>query len=529
MKSKTEFIHANGKGLVDSGDEPIQLKGWGLGNWLVPEGYMWLADQNPRFDRPRRIEGVVRELLGTEAAKAFWNKYRENYITINDLQYIRTCGYNSIRVPVNWRLFMSDEPQTHFIEAGFELVDHLLDMAKAAGLYVVIDMHAAPGGQTGANIDDGIDDIPRLFIDSDNYEKGLLLWQKIATRYAENETVAGYDLLNEPLRPTTVNQRDFDYLVPQLKKFYQDAIKRIRKVDQNHLVVIEGHHWATSTDVVDFKYDDNEMVEFHRYAVMPDVQAFKNFLTIADKLNVPLWLGETGENLPIWNTAITKICDDYNISYHFWPFKKMQETNGLLTYHAPKNWQKIIDYTHGEARPEQSEINRIFEELLHNVKFENCEINKNVDNQTLRKAPYQIRASDFNTMNTFEKPYEGHQDANVFGYRKFTGIEIGESRPKQPKQFTFDTDWTRFHVTLHKDEFVTYTVRNKMDAGHIVINLTEKMNESDQIAVYENSEVVKASVKVTQRLTYPLIAGEGVSVKIQCTGGNLSFDLIEIM
>ena len=62
------FLHAAGRELRNGRDERVLLLGWGLGNWLLCEGYMWLAYNLPRFDRPRRIEAVVEE-LGLESGK----------------------------------------------------------------------------------------------------------------------------------------------------------------------------------------------------------------------------------------------------------------------------------------------------------------------------------------------------------------------------------------------------------------------------------------------------------------------------
>ena len=62
------FLHTKGKKIVDGRGEEILLTGWGLGNWLLQEGYMWKA-YGERFDRPSRIEKVVEELTGRDFAE----------------------------------------------------------------------------------------------------------------------------------------------------------------------------------------------------------------------------------------------------------------------------------------------------------------------------------------------------------------------------------------------------------------------------------------------------------------------------
>ena len=117
------FLRAQGREIHNGKGEPIVLSGWGLGNWLLCEGYMWKA--GPRADRPRRIEEVVRELAGSEYAAGFWPRFRENNIRREDILRMGELGYNSVRLPIGWRVLMEDEPGVHWKEEGFQLIDRL--------------------------------------------------------------------------------------------------------------------------------------------------------------------------------------------------------------------------------------------------------------------------------------------------------------------------------------------------------------------------------------------------------------------
>ena len=277
---------------------------------------MWLSDGNERFDRPNRIEQIVKELIGERASVSFWEKFRENYITEKDIKHMKELGYNSVRIPFNWRLFLEDEPGIIWKEEGFSLIDKCIKWCEKYELYAFLDLHGAPGGQTGANIDDCVDNAPRLFLEKDKWEKGLKLWEEIAKRYKDNPVVGGYDLLNEPIRPTYGDMKNCDYLVPKLIEFYEEAIKIIRKHDTRHLISIEGHHWATAMEVFDRKYDDNYVIHFHRYACYPERSALDGFLQLSNKWNVPLWLGETGENKHEWFAAFYPLCLEFGIGYN---------------------------------------------------------------------------------------------------------------------------------------------------------------------------------------------------------------------
>lgn len=126
---------------------------------------MWYVFGNRRFDRPRRIEAVVEELTGKEYAHRFWKRFRKNYVTREDILRMAQLGYNSVRIPFCYRLFLEEGPGIVWKEEGFELLDRCIDWCGEAGIYAFLDLHGAPGGQTGANIDDCIDDVPRLFLD----------------------------------------------------------------------------------------------------------------------------------------------------------------------------------------------------------------------------------------------------------------------------------------------------------------------------------------------------------------------------
>ena len=217
------FLHAVGRTIQNGNNEEILLTGWGLGNWLNPEGYMWKSGE-VSFSRGREAEKSIRELAGEEYAQKFWKQFRANYITKKDIEKMAEFGYNSVRIPINWRLFMEERPgEIIWKDEGFVLLDNCIQWCREYKLYAWIDLHAAPGGQTGSNIDDSEDDLPRLFMNDDYYKKGLALWRELANRYKDEWIVGGYDLLNEPIMPNDGNT--FDQYIPKLKQFYHDAIR----------------------------------------------------------------------------------------------------------------------------------------------------------------------------------------------------------------------------------------------------------------------------------------------------------------
>jgi aryl-phospho-beta-D-glucosidase BglC (GH1 family) len=141
---------------------------------------------------PREIEELSDELIGPEKADAFWKQWRETYITEADIDRIKAMGFNSVRVPIHWKLFDSENSE------GFRLLDRLVEWARKDHIYVIIDLHCAPGGQTGTNIDDSYG-YPWLYLSKDAQQHTVAIWRGIAAHYSKEPTVLGYDLLNEPI------------------------------------------------------------------------------------------------------------------------------------------------------------------------------------------------------------------------------------------------------------------------------------------------------------------------------------------
>ena len=174
------FLQTRGQDIVDTNGQKVLLRGVGLGNWLLPEGYMWKFGSNG--DRPRKIEKLIAELVGEEKAEQFWQTFRRNYITEADIQRIAELGFNSVRPALNARLFMAEGGNPTMIEKNFELLDNLVEWCRTHNVFIIIDMHGAPGGQSRlftADPDGGA----RLWTSGDHQERTVELWQILAERY----------------------------------------------------------------------------------------------------------------------------------------------------------------------------------------------------------------------------------------------------------------------------------------------------------------------------------------------------------
>ena len=369
-----DFIRAQGTRLVDSRGQAFAIKGINLGNWLVPEGYMI---QFKRAKSPREIAAVVEALVGAESAARFWETFRDTYITEDDIRFIKAAGFNTVRVPLHFNLFVtSDEGGDRFEGPGWRLIDRLIGWCRAAGLRVIVDMHAAPGGQTGVNHDDGVG-FPLTFYVPHHKRVTVALWREIAARYRDEPTLIGYDLLNEPISPYS----DERYLNPKLEPFYRDIVTAIRSVNKNHVVMLAGGQWSSSFAMFGRPFDSNVVYTYHQFWADPTRKSIQRFVDFSNRWQVPLLIGETGEATDDWNDKYRRLHERFGIGWSFWAYKNLDSRSTVISVAKPEGWDLIANIDAVDIKPGwQSPVSReraqaMLDTYLDNIRLKNGRIN----------------------------------------------------------------------------------------------------------------------------------------------------------
>lgn len=194
------------------------LRGVNLGGWLVLEKWMTpslFADT-----------GAVDEytFMSTPEAGARIEKHRKTFIVESDFAWMRANGINAVRIPVGYWLFETDGPYTPTIK----YLDWAVKMAKRYDLKVLVDLHAAPGSQNGHDHSGKVGKA-EWYREHAYRAKTLEVLAKIAKYYADEPTVWGVELLNEPKMGL------FQW---KLRRFYREAYEKIIKVARPGLVVV---------------------------------------------------------------------------------------------------------------------------------------------------------------------------------------------------------------------------------------------------------------------------------------------------
>ena len=372
------FITTKGKEIIGIDGNPFFIKGTNLGNWLEPEGYMF---KFKTAGSERLINQLFTELIGPDEVNIFWKKFLENYITRDDIHYLKTTGMNSVRVPFDYRLFtnenfMGDNDATR----GFKYLDRVIGWCRQEGLFVLLDLHCAPGGQTGDNIDNGYG-YPFLFENEESQQRTIHIWKNIAEHYKNESIILGYDLLNEPI----AHYFDKDKFNPLLEPLYKRITKAIRAVDKNHLIFLGGAQWDSNFTIFGQPYDNKLVYTFHKYWTATTRDVIQEYLDFRDKYNVPVHCGETGENRDEWVMNFRKTLEENNIGWHYWPYKKLNSTAGIVTFKIPQYYEQVQAYADTarntfeairKLRPKNArEIKEAFTTFLENCKFKHCSVN----------------------------------------------------------------------------------------------------------------------------------------------------------
>jgi endoglucanase len=380
-----QYVHTNGRQIVDASGKPLLLHGINLGNWMVTEGYMWHFEGGPQSER--EIEEFVTEMLGPDGAADFWRSYRDTYISREDIHRIKQAGFDSIRIPIHWKFFTTPDAE------GWKLLDRVIGWCRQEGLLVVIDLHAAQAGQTGANIDDS-NGWPWLYTDAVAQQATSDLWKNIAHRYRDNPAVLGYDLLNEPL-PHYPAMRQFD---SKLEPLYKRFTAAIRTEDKHHAIILGGAKWDSDFTVFGPPFDANVIYQFHTYWTPPEQATVQKYIDFREKNNVPIWLGESGENQDEWIAQFARLLEKNDIGWAFWPYKKMDATSSPVTFPQPEHWAEIVAYAklgrnlsdvekRQAQRPGQAVIDRAFASLLENIQFAHETVNSGYIHALLPMSP----------------------------------------------------------------------------------------------------------------------------------------------
>ena len=382
------FLSTSGKAITNESGDTILFRGMGLGGWMVQEGYML---QTAGFASPQhKIRAIIEELIGEQATAEFYDAWLSNHVRRSDIDSLKSWGFNSVRLPMHYNLFtlpIEEEPvpglQT-WLDKGFELTDSLISWCKENEMYVILDLHAAPGGQGyDAGISDYDDTKPSLWESKANRDKTVALWKKLSERYKDEQWVAGYDLLNEPNWDLPGNVA--------LRNLYQEITDSVRSTGDKHILFIEGNWFANDFTGLTPPWDDQLVYSPHKYWSKNDVGSMQWVLDLRQTYDVPLFLGESGENSNVWFRDAIHLFEGLDIGWAWWPLKKIASISCPLSTVKTPAYQYLLDYWSGNAsKPDVAFATAALMGIANGLRTENCIYQRDVTDAMFR----QVRSNE---------------------------------------------------------------------------------------------------------------------------------------
>ncbi len=354
--AENEFgrLRVQGQEIVND-QGPFLIKSIGTGNWMIQEGYM-MQSTDAGIGTHTQFRTKLEQEMGEERTAEFYRDWLDNHMNKADIDSMKAWGFNAIRPSLHYKWFtlpIQDEPvsgQNTWVNAGFEKLDELMNWASANQMYVMFDMHGAPGGQgKNSNINDYDETLPSLFEDEANKVKLEALWVKLAQRYKDNPWFGGYDLINEPNwrlgdsgNETGCGTENND----ELWDLHLRLTKSIREIDQSNIIYLSGNCWGNNYNSFEThplsSYDDNTVITFHKYWNKNDQESIQWAVDMREQYNRPLWMSESGENSNQWFADAIHLFESNNIGWSWWPVKKSR-TNNVFKVTTPHSYKELLD------------------------------------------------------------------------------------------------------------------------------------------------------------------------------------------
>lgn len=484
IQAQIGFVHSNNKQLVTGNGSNLLLKSIGTGNWMIQEGYMMQSSgiAGTQWEFKKKLI----ETIGIEKTNQFYTTWLDNQFRRIDVDSMAKWGFNCVRPALHYKLFtlpIEDEPvqgANTWLESGFARLDSLMEWCAANKMYVMLDMHGAPGGQgKDSNISDYDASKPSLWESEGNKSKLVALWRKIAERYATNPWIAGYDLLNE------TNWTFAEGSNAPLRALYGRLTAAIREVDQNHLIVIEGNGFANDFSGLTPAWDNDMAYSFHKYWTSNQPSDISWVLDLRNNTNCPIWLGESGENSNRWFTECIELMEKNNIGWSFWPVKK-SGINNVLKVTTNKDYTDLIDYWKGNA-PKPS-VDKAFQAVMtfaERQKLENCTVQKDVIDAMLRQ-PQSTETLPFRNNTTASTIYAVDYDFGRAGYAYSDSLDAN------------------YHLSKG-----TYTIWNNgyeyRNDGVDIEKCTDVVTNGFQVSWVETDDWMQYTIQSAEAMTYNML------------------------
>ncbi len=296
-----------------------------------------------------------------------------------------------------------------------------------------------------------------------------------------------------------------------LRNLFISITKAIRSVDKNHIIFLEGNGFANNYNGMFPLWDDNLVISFHKYGNFSTKETIQKFLDYRDEYNVPIWLGESGENSNNWFTHNIKLMEDNDIGWCWWQLKKMG-INNPLEIKEPKNYRLFVDYCNGKIeKPTAQKAEEIFDELLSNIKIENNIFHKDVVDAMFRQVrssstlPFKTNTITRNTtINAvdFDLGRNGfaYNDKDTASYMYTPGVHTQGNRGRKYRNdgvdIENDSNNEPYVFSIEDGEWLQFTVDAKQPGKYELVCNTFGNGSRGTISIYNNDKIMIKNLEI---------------------------------
>ena len=348
IENNTGLVQASGRSLYDPQGNALQLKGINAGQLLLQEGWMspfaleplknadgsYVTDGDGNLQYPEFSEEEFRAGLASNPnlkdydLEALLQYYYDCFFTEEDFRVIKEdLGLNTIRLPFYYRNLLNDDLTRKDEETAFAYLDWFIGQAAQHGLYIVLDLHGAPGSQNGYEHSGTAVREANLWTTPEYMDATADIWQFVSDHYTNTRPdlgawIATYDLLNEP------TYRYKSVTTKECWDFFDRVYDAIRANGDDHVITMAGC-WDFSTLPDPAKYGwENVQYEFHWYNWWSDILPYTLFFAYQDLSNigrnydVPVLIGEFTffEDKAAWDQGLGTF-DRRGYNWTVWSYK----------------------------------------------------------------------------------------------------------------------------------------------------------------------------------------------------------------
>jgi len=558
-----KYLHASGISIVDGNNANFLIKGIGTGNWMIQEGYMMQSSDVAPTQHEFRNKLIA--TIGVDRTNEFYDAWLANHFTKTDVDSMAAWGFNSVRVAMHYKWFtlpIEDEPitgQNTWLNKGFLMIDSLLKWCGDNNMYLILDMHGAPGGQgKNADISDYDPLKPSLWESDENKSKLLALWTKLAERYKNEPWIGGYDMINETNwdfeNSGNENGCACNANIP-LMEMHKQIINAIRTVDNNHIVFVSGNCWGGNYNGMDelATYDTNLAFTFHKYWNYNNQGTIQDMLDKRTSLNVPMWMSESGENSNTWFTDAIMLFESNNLGWSWWPVKK-SGINNILKIKTNEDYTRLIEYWKGNGTMTADEAFNAVMRYAENTKFENCIIGydvidalirqphttatkpfaKHVANQKIFASDYDLGQNGFAYLDKITANYHGVTNTfeawNTGWEYRNDGVDIQTCDDAESNGFC--VGWTE------TDEWLQYTIVLGVDAEYTIYLRTASATTDGVVTIAIDGVDVFSSVSLPKTTSWQIFNTNTIGkvaltegehkIKIKIETGDFNISYLEL-